>query len=247
MIFKFESISGALLRCPIFIGSERVGVHPEFYSGRDIFVSDDIEIEGYSSFYGQSGTNIVSMGAFSYTNAMLPRNLIIGRYSSIAHGIKSMGASHPTTWISTSPAFYKNSGAINLYSSDVEAEIKFHKYSDPIKKTRIGNDVWIGANVSIKDGVNIGDGAVVAANSIVTKDVPPYCIFGGVPAKFIRHRFDMEVVSMLMDLKFWKYSPKDFFDLPVDNPSVFCDLFSKRVESGLEEFRPASYKIDAFI
>ncbi|ENF3824570.1 CatB-related O-acetyltransferase [Escherichia coli] len=88
----------------------------------------------------------------------------------------------------------------------------------------IGNDVWIGNDVVLKGGIAIGDGAVIAANSVVTKDVPPYAIVAGVPAKIIRFRFDSNVIDELLRIKWWNYN---YSDLPDNNK---CDDINYFVE-----------------
>ena len=70
----------------------------------------------------------------------------------------------------------------------------------------IGSDVWIGAGASIMTGVNVGDGAVIGANSVVTKDIPPYAVAVGVPAKIIKFRFDEDIINRLLKIKWWNYS-----------------------------------------
>lgn len=81
----------------------------------------------------------------------------------------------------------------------------------------IGNDVWIGQNAVIMDGVKIGDGAIVAAGAVVTKDVAPYAIVGGVPAKLIKYRFDEATIKDLLRLKWWELSDKEILSLPVND------------------------------
>ena len=84
----------------------------------------------------------------------------------------------------------------------------------PVKgDTIIGNDVWIGRESIIMPGVKIGDGAIIAAYSVVTKDVEPYSLVGGNPAKFIKKRFDNELIEMLLQVKWWDYEPKDLVEI----------------------------------
>lgn len=97
--------------------------------------------------------------------------------------------------------------------------VKFKiKETQPAKKITIENDVWIGEDVIIKAGVTIANGAVIGARSIVTKDVPPYAVVGGVPAKVIKYRFSEETIIKLLELKWWEYSVLDFsgLDMSID-------------------------------
>jgi acetyltransferase-like isoleucine patch superfamily enzyme len=105
---------------------------------------------------------------------------------------------HPTDRVSTSPIFYsnKNPFRINLTLGQQE----FNEY----KNVKIENDVWIGANVIILGGVKISNGAIIAAGSVVTKDVNPYEIVGGVPAKLIKKRFDNNTIEILCNSKWWE-------------------------------------------
>lgn len=87
---------------------------------------------------------------------------------------------------------------------------------------RIGNDVWIGEGVSIAGNVSIGDGAVIAGESVVVKDVPPYTVYGGNPARFIKNRFDSEaLISELQEIQWWRFNFYDFEGLDVINPERF--------------------------
>ncbi|WP_193127968.1 CatB-related O-acetyltransferase [Gulosibacter sediminis] len=101
----------------------------------------------------------------------------------------------------------------------------------------IGNDVWIGWRVSIAQGVTIGDGAIIAGNSHVVKDVDPYTIVGGNPAQVIRPRFSNEIITRFLDSKWWDYGPKDLPLKLAPSPEDFLDEFESR-RSGLEAFTP---------
>lgn len=121
--------------------------------------------------------------------------LIIGKFCAIAKGIEFVmnGANHRMKSISTYP--------FNIMGGGWE---KFTPTLDdlPLKgDTVVGNDVWIGQNVTVMPGIHIGDGAIIAANSVVAKNVPPYCIVGGNPCRVIRQRFDDELISYLLNLK----------------------------------------------
>ena len=84
--------------------------------------------------------------------------------------------------------------------------------------TVVGNDVWIGQSVTIMPGVHIGDGAIIAANSVVTKDIPPYHIAGGNPIRIIRKRFDDDLIRYLLELKWWDWSAQKVFE----NLEILC-------------------------
>ncbi len=129
--------------------------------------------------------------------------LIIGKYCSIACGAKFMFTSGNHTMLSLSnytfPVFYEEWG---LDVSDITGAW------DNKGDTVIGNDVWIGYEAVIMQGVHIGDGAVIGSRSVVTKDVPPYTIAGGVPAKKIQERFSANVVEKLLALQWWNWEEK---------------------------------------
>ena len=78
-------------------------------------------------------------------------------------------------------------------------------YNDIPSPVQIGNDVWIGSNATVLGGITVGDGAVVAAGAVVTKDVPPYAIVGGIPAKVIRYRFEPEKIKKLLEIQWWNW------------------------------------------
>ena len=125
--------------------------------------------------------------------------LIIGKFCSIACGTKFLFncANHTQKSLSTFPLFYEE---WELEKSNITTA--WDNKGDIV----IGNDVWIGYEAVIMAGVHIGDGAIIAARAVVTKDVPPYTIVGGTPAKEIRKRFDAEVIQQLLMLKWWDWS-----------------------------------------
>lgn len=129
----------------------------------------------------------------------------IGRYCSIANHVSVIRGTHPTRIIvSTSPLFYSVNTPLGFSFVDktiYEENPQINGYN-----VIIGNDVWIGEGVKIISGLTIGDGAILAAGAVVTKDVPPYSIVGGVPAKIIRMRFSEEQISKLMEIKWWNNS-----------------------------------------
>ena len=120
----------------------------------------------------------------------------IGNFSSIAAGVAIGGGGHNLESVSTSPVFSKGKNIFRRNFASIE-------YS-PYKQTVIGNDVWIGNRALILQGVTIGDGAVVGAGSVVTKDVEPYSVVAGNPARVIKKRFDDETVEKLLALKWWE-------------------------------------------
>lgn len=145
-----------------------------------------------------------SLGRYSYigANTKLSRTRI-GRYCSISENVSLIAGRHPAeVFVSTHPMFYSNQYK-DAYSYHPEFQ-EMH-YVDEENKIilSIGNDVWIGAHAKIIDGITIGDGAIIAAGAVVTKDVPPYAIVGGVPAKLIRYRFETDERKALLDLQWW--------------------------------------------
>lgn len=145
-----------------------------------------------------------SVGKCSYIGPDCRINARIGRYCSIGPNVKTVEATHELRFLSTSPVFV--SSAKQCGFSFVRHNIcDDGNYIDREKKIAvdIGNDVWIGENVLIKGGIRIGDGAVIGMGAVVTKDVRPFTIVGGIPAKEIRKRFDDKLVEKLRDLKWW--------------------------------------------
>jgi acetyltransferase-like isoleucine patch superfamily enzyme len=125
----------------------------------------------------------------------------VGKFCSIAPGVVVGLGQHPVRYVSTHPSFYSISQPIAKAYADKD-------YFEPFKRTLIGHDVWIGQNALITDGVTVGTGAVVAAGSVVTRDIPDYAIVGGVPAKIIKYRFDEGERMRLVKSEWWNMSDK---------------------------------------
>lgn len=162
----------------------------------------------------------LEMGAFSYAVKGYYFGCRIGRYCSIGEDVQIGRHSHPAHWVSTSPFFYQSYQEI--LDCEAPADLHWPDFShttEPVvtQLTTVGNDVWIGHGAFIKPGVVIGDGAIVAAQSVVTRDVPPYAIVGGCPARIIRFRFSPLEVAALLEAAWWRFAPWQLKGAKVDN------------------------------
>ena len=156
---------------------------------------------------------------------------IIGKFTSIAWGVTIGPGDHDYGRATMHDFLYNDYCDLRPSGSDVP-------YNRFEKKSVIGNDVWVGANVTMVRGVEIGDGAVVGANSTVTRDVPPYAIVAGSPAKIIRYRFSPEIISEMLSLLWWEF-PRSVI---AENYQVFAqeDIYSvveqlKSIKKGLKK------------
>lgn len=182
------------------------------------FVCKRSRFSGPAKIYGRSRITNSKMGRYCYAVDAEIRNAELGNFCSIAPGVRIGGlGTHPLNFISTHPAFYSTRGQAG---ASFAAKTVFPEES---KRVTIHNDVWIGAHVLILDGVSIGNGAVIAAGAVVVKNVPPYAIVGGVPARLIRYRFTNEIMAVLEDLAWWDLPDEKLRDIafilgrPVDN------------------------------
>jgi virginiamycin A acetyltransferase len=172
------------------------------FPGRDInsaFIHKNVNIGNYCSINRNVHLNEgVWLGDFSYINSgtIVGKGTKIGKFCSISYNCQIGLPEHPTNYISSHPTTFGDYPLLNLFEVDYKGK------EAPI----IGNDVWIGGNAVILSGVTIHDGAVVAAGAVVTKDVPPYSIVGGVPAKIIKYRFDNKQIKFLEQIKWWELS-----------------------------------------
>lgn len=173
----------------------------------------------YSHILRGAKLNNVKVGKYSrvgincqITNADVGNFTAIGKDSVLGLG------QHPTNYLTSHSIFYKkgNWG----WHDDWIAPIDFIEE----KRIHIGNDVWIGRHCMVMDGVTIGDGVTVAAGAIVTKDIPPFAIVGGVPAKVIKYKYSQEIIDRLEEIKWWNLSDEvitkviDLFH--IENPTL---------------------------
>lgn len=196
---------------------------------KNVITRPNIIVGDYSYYYDDNGAeNFEEHVTHHYE--FIGDKLIIGKFCSIGKGVEFImnGANHRMGSITTYP--------FNIMGEGWEKCTP--KPSDlPLKgDTVVGNDVWIGQNVTVLPGVHIGDGAIIGANSVVSKDVSPYHIVGGNPIKIIRKRFDEDTIAYLLKLKWWDWSVEKI----TENLEILCsgDLSEiKNLQGNAQKFR----------
>ena len=162
-----------------------------------------------------------SLGDYSYVGKH--SSLVyaeVGKFCSIASNTSIGMGTHTLKKLSTSPVFTEaKNGTGQKWVMRTEVE--------PFRKVKVGNDVWIGTHAMVMGGVTIGNGAVVGAGAVVTKDVPPFAIVGGVPAKIIRYRFPKDVVDEVLKHEWWS--------LPDERLKEYIQLFQKDIDIDMEK------------
>ena len=171
--------------------------------------------EGANKLYPNT-TFAGSMGYGSYIGPNCEITANIGRFTSIAPYVRTNCGVHPYTdpFVTTCPMFF------STQKQNGETFASFQMFNEQKDFTEIGNDVWIGEYVFFGGGLTIGDGAVVLAGAVVTKDVPPYAIVGGVPAKVLKYRYDKETIEFLLDIKWWDMN----VEWLQENWELLCDI-----------------------
>lgn len=175
------------------------------------------KVESGSSFYGSK----MERHSFCGYDCDI-QNTTIGKFCSIASNVSIGGSSHPIVWVSTSPVFYANRDSIKQKYSRFERVESL--------TTNIGHDVWIGKGVLIKAGVEIGTGAVIGMGAVVTKDVSPYEIVAGNPARVIRRRFSESTIEALLRTEWWDWDDTQLYEMAkcIRSPKDFIDVSHKK-------------------
>lgn len=182
----------------------------------------DCDIDRTSVVKGLSRVYSTSMGRYSYIGrGCLVQGVQIGSFCSIADNCTLGSPGHELGWVSTSPVFQGPDSVLGKSFAN-------HGFSS-LETTEIASDVWIGNNVTVLGGKRIGVGAVVGAGAVVTKDIEPYAIVGGNPARVIRFRFDDRVIAGLLDSRWWELENDDLALLgsAVIDPLAFVEAVAE--------------------
>ncbi len=197
------------------IANSNIDMHVSIENGSTIYNST---INSFVTVHNNSKVFLSKIGKCSYISyGTTIRNADIGKFCSIGYNVTIGLGKHPTNFLSTNPLFYSEVRA------NPQISLSVRSHFNESEKVIIGNDVWIGAGVMIGDGVKIGNGAIVAAGAVVVKDVEPYSVVGGVPAKFIKFRFDKDICHYINSLNWW--------DWPIDHLKNKISLFQSPIHS----------------
>jgi acetyltransferase-like isoleucine patch superfamily enzyme len=239
---------------PYLTGDETGWLQP----GKKWTFRSSVEIEPYTGIYrtpyrpsrGHPKQNhpFCTIGSFSYSHSALPEQMSVGRYCSISTGLRVLDFDHPISFASTSVVASRLNMLTLVASNELgdgslpSTIFQGARYDYP----QIGNDVWIGQDVTLRTGITIGNGAVVAANSVVTKDVPDYAVVAGNPASVKKYRFPRNLIDRLQSLAWWRYS---FVDIQRAAQWVDVDLFASALEDAhLPKYEPIPLRLpDDFI
>ncbi len=194
-------------------------------------------IEGPTSILSSVAPGaFLDVGAFCNLSGGTINNVRAGRYCSVAAGVTIGPHEHPTDWLTTSrTAYYPQvNDWDDLMAGPDAATLHDRKrpFAASCPVTTLGPDVWIGQGAFLKAGITVGTGAIVGARATVLRDVEPYAIVVGTPARVLRMRFAPEVIARLLALAWWRYSIYDLFDAPFDDVPRALDVIEEKIGAG---------------
>lgn len=210
-IYKYASVRNSFLGKNVKIG--------DFSRISDSVFGQNVDLQRFAMIYNSQ------MGDYSYVG----RNFTcwyakIGKFCSISWNVGIGGANHDYNRISQHAFLYAPQFGM------IDSNPIYHRFDSSCE---IGNDVWIGCNAVICRNVKIGDGAVIAAGAVVTKDVEPYTIVGGVPARFIKRRCSVDLAEKMINLEWWNLNPQ----LIKDNVSLFANPITEEMIDKIERLK----------
>jgi acetyltransferase-like isoleucine patch superfamily enzyme len=224
------------------------GVH---FSNNTIFTARCSVESPVSLMAGNYGVG--SIGAFTYTsgNFVSASTRSIGRFCSIAPDVVISDYQHPSRMLTVNniafgwgAQWHSGFHAVRGDSPDIVARRKLATASMWKGATVIGNDVWIGRRALIMNGVTVGDGAIIAAGAVVTRDIPAYTVAAGVPARTVRERFSVDTIERLLSLRWWDYGPDVLNGIDFSDTGRAVAELEDKVGRGLEKKTYTRFVID---
>jgi acetyltransferase-like isoleucine patch superfamily enzyme len=204
----------------------------------------EVTLEAPANIFNAVIRGECQVGAFSFFNSSCEFNSsTMGRYCSIGQHVIVNPGMHPTNFLSTSPMASDAAGVSagmtqsRLYKS-IALTHQLRPQQTKNNRVEIGHDVWVGARAIIMRGVRIGTGAIVAANAVVTKDVPPFTVVGGVPAQIIKYRFEPALANRILASEWWLYDLSLLAERNYSEVERFLDLIEVAIANGLPKMAP---------
>lgn len=212
---------------------------------------ENIYAEEYSTYC--ISTEFYTTGAFSYSWSPLPSYMSMGRYCSIAAGVSIMPVSYQTNMFTTASMMYdsllKHRADFyhdHHYENNDVLNVTHETNHKPIE---VGHDVYIGTSAILRRGIKIGDGAIIGAFAVVTKDVEPYSVVVGNPGRVVKKRYSDQQIERLARLKWWNWNFKKLMAFSYEKDiDKLLDLLENSIENGtIEPFMPKKYNLSELL